>query len=175
MITVAKIISGGQTGADRGGLDSAMECGIPHGGWCPKGRRAEDGTIPERYNLVESASSNYLDRTEQNVIDSHATLVFSHGRPTGGSLKTIEFCQKHHRPCLHVDLDSSRDDGAIARSIGSWFIGGGLQMAGSPTPPPNPVVNVAGSRESKAPGIQERVGRIMTKLLTGTEYLAGGE
>ena len=101
---VAKIISGGQTGADRGGLDAAIEIGVPHGGWCPKGRRAEDGTIPPIYDLGEMRSSSYVSRTEQNVIDSHATVVLTCGPPTGGSRKTIEFADTHQRPCLQVDL-----------------------------------------------------------------------
>ena len=160
----SKIVSGGQTGADRGGLDAAIDLGVPHGGWCPRGRKAEDGTIPSRYDLVEMRSSSYLGRTEQNVIDSHATVVFTCGPPTGGSKKTIDFANKHQRPCLQVDL-SDPDVGAIAEEILKWLSGGGLQSASVPVPPPNPVVNVAGSRESKAPGIQGRVRDIVKLVL----------
>ena len=67
---VSKIISGGQTGADRGGLDAAIELEIPYGGWCPKGRLSEDGVIPNKYKLNEMPSKDYLKRTEQNVIDA---------------------------------------------------------------------------------------------------------
>lgn len=73
---ITKIISGGQTGADRGGLDAAIHCGIPHGGWCPKGRIAEDGVIPADYYLNEMASPEYLPRTKANVVDSDATVIF---------------------------------------------------------------------------------------------------
>lgn len=82
---ISKIVSGGQTGADRGGLDAAIELGIPHGGWCPKGRKSEDGVIPEKYLLKEMSSADYLKRTEQNVVDSDATVIFTYGQPTGGS------------------------------------------------------------------------------------------
>ena len=72
---ITKIISGGQTGADRGGLDAAMHCDWPHGGWCPKGRKAEDGVIPVEYHLTEMLTSAYLPRTQANVIDSDATVI----------------------------------------------------------------------------------------------------
>ena len=83
---IDKIVSGGQTGADRAALDVALELGLSTGGWIPRGRRAEDGAIPERYEeLVESDSESYERRTELNVRDSDATVVFSFGPPTGGS------------------------------------------------------------------------------------------
>ena len=101
---IAKIISGGQTGADRGGLHAAIEAGVRHGGWCPKGRKAEDGVIPAKYRLVEHESADYVARTEANVIDSHCTVVFALGKPTGGSKKTVALAEKHQRPYLCVDL-----------------------------------------------------------------------
>ena len=104
MVETIKIVSGGQTGADRGGLDAAIELGIPHGGWCPKGRLAEDGCIPYKYLLEEMASADYLKRTEQNVIDSDATIIFTFEKPTGGSKRTLGFTKKHNRPCLCADL-----------------------------------------------------------------------
>jgi|APSaa5957512622_1039677.scaffolds.fasta_scaffold05137_6 hypothetical protein len=171
---VVKVVSGGQTGADRGGLDAAISLGIPHGGWCPKGRLAEDGGIPSKYGLVETRSRSYLARTEQNVVDSHLTLIFTHGQPSGGSKRTVDFAVKHCRPWLHADLDQ-QDDKAIARGILEWLSGGGLECPSVPTPPANPVVNVAGSRESKAPGIQERVAKIMTLVLNWPEYPPHGE
>ncbi|NLX13574.1 MAG: hypothetical protein GXY44_07975 [Phycisphaerales bacterium] len=76
---IIKIVSGGQTGADRGGLDPAIWCELPYGGWCPKGRRAEDGVIPARYQLQETPSNGYLARTEANVVDSDATAIFTYG------------------------------------------------------------------------------------------------
>ena len=80
---IIKIVSGGQTGADRGGLDASIHCELPHGGWCPKGRKAEDGRIPDKYQLVEMSTSDYLSRTEANVVDSDATVVFTDKAATG--------------------------------------------------------------------------------------------
>src|SRR5258705_210532 len=100
---VQKIMSGAQTGADRAALDWAIEHGVPHGGWCPKGRPAEDGPIDLRYQLQETPSSSYPQRTEWNVRDSDGTAVFSIGEIlTGGSKKTIELARKHGRPVLHL-------------------------------------------------------------------------
>jgi len=79
---LTKIISGGQTGADRAALDAAIDLGIPHGGWIPKGRNAEDGTLPDKYQLQEMPTASYPKRTEQNVIDSDGTLILSHGNLT---------------------------------------------------------------------------------------------
>jgi hypothetical protein len=103
---IPKIVSGGQTGADRAALDWAIEHGIPHGGWCPKGRLAEDGEIPKRYDLQEMRSKDYLKRTEQNIIDSDGTVIFSM-KPnlTGGSKRTAEFALKHQKPLLHIHGD----------------------------------------------------------------------
>lgn len=103
-----KIISGGQTGADRAALDWAIEHGIPHGGWCPKGHKAEDGIIDRRYQMKETPRSGYAQRTEWNVSDAHGTVVFSiAARLTGGSKKTFALAHKHHKPLLHL----SREDG----------------------------------------------------------------
>jgi hypothetical protein len=77
---INKIISGGQTGADRAALDFALKFNIPHGGWIPKGRIAEDGPLPAKYQLQEMPTSSYPKRTEQNVIDSDGTLIFSRGK-----------------------------------------------------------------------------------------------
>jgi hypothetical protein len=97
------IVSGGQTGADRAALDWAMAHDIRHGGWCPKGRLAEDGPIDPRYQLKETPSSDYSQRTEWNVRDSDGTVVFSI-KPmlTGGSKKTVDLARKHGKPVLHI-------------------------------------------------------------------------
>jgi len=84
-----KIISGGQTGADRAGLDAAMELNIPIGGWCPKGRKAEDGPIADKYPLQETTSGDYRVRTEKNVKDSEGTIIFTIGKPTGGIMCSL--------------------------------------------------------------------------------------
>jgi len=84
-----KIISGGQTGADRAALDFAIGFDIPHGGWIPKGRKTEDGVLPDKYKLKEMPTASYPKRTEKNVLDSDGTLILSHGKLTGGSALTV--------------------------------------------------------------------------------------
>ncbi len=109
---IQKIISRGQTGADRAALDWAIAHGIPHGGWCPAGRRAEDGVIPERYYLRETPARRYQQRTQWNVRDSDATLIISlSAELIGGSLATGEWANKMNRPCSHVyPCNEWRDD-----------------------------------------------------------------
>ncbi len=88
---IEKIISGGQTGADRAALDVAIKLGIPHGGWIPKCRPTENGRLPDKYKLKEMPNKSYPKRTEQNVIDSDGALIITHGKLTGVSKLT----QKH--------------------------------------------------------------------------------
>ncbi|MFW2368448.1 MAG: putative molybdenum carrier protein [Desulforhopalus sp.] len=99
-----KIISGGQTGVDRAGLDAAIKFSIPHGGAIPRGRRTEDGVLPEYYNLTELSSTSYPARTEKNVVDADATVIFSHGPLSNGSLLTKKKALLYKRPVLHLDL-----------------------------------------------------------------------
>ncbi len=171
---VSKIVSGGQTGADRGGLDAAIELGVPHGGWCPKNRKAEDGTIPAKYILNEMPSADYLKRTEQNVIDSDATVIFTYGKPTGGSKRTVDFCKKHSKLYLCLDLSIMLDTRAADKLLaflenqhGGMLL---LPVERMPKVPENPVLNIAGSRESKAPGIQLRVKNVIVLALSGKVY-----
>src|SRR4030042_6079458 len=95
-----KILSGGQTGADRSALDVAIALGISHGGWCPRGRLAEDGRIPDRYQLRETDYREYAVRTEQNVVDSDATLILCSGVLSGGTELTLRLAERHHGPHL---------------------------------------------------------------------------
>ena len=98
-----KIVSGGQTGVDRAALDFAMAKGIPHGGWCPLARWAEDGPIASLYHLTETPSADPQQRTEWNVRDSDGTVILSIAAElTGGSRKTAEFARQHQKPCLHL-------------------------------------------------------------------------
>jgi hypothetical protein len=153
---IAKMVSGGQTGADRGGLNAAIWCELPYGGWMPKGRKAEDGVIPHKYEgLKETSSADYLARTEANVVDSDATLVFCFGLPTGGSKKTVDYAEKHGKPCLAVDL--GEDKGETLERICA-YISGIADKSG--------VLNVAGSRESKIPGIERAVAAMMTDVIS---------
>ena len=92
---ITKIVLGGQTGADRAALDVAIEEGIPHAGWIPKGRKAEAGPLPERYQLKEMPTEEYPKRTEQKVIDSDGTLIISHGELTRGSENPRKLAEKH--------------------------------------------------------------------------------
>jgi len=166
-MSIAKIVSGGQTGADRGGLDAALYCDVPQGGWCPKGRKAEDGRIPVKYELQEMGTTDYVARTEANVVDSDATVIFTEKGATGGSLRTLEFCVKHRKPWHEVVLTATPREKAV-KDIVAW-------LAGDPTlnayedyvasPPAACVLNVAGSRESKCPGIADAVMRILVDVL----------
>src|SRR5437773_12578103 len=100
-----KVISGGQTGVDRAALDAAQELGLDCGGWCPRGRRAEDGRIPDRYPLRETASSDYPPRTAANVRDADATLVLTLGRGNSrGTALTRRLVEEQRKPVLEVDL-----------------------------------------------------------------------
>ncbi len=147
-MSIEKIVSGGQTGADRAGLDWAISHDIPQGGWCPKGRRAEDGNIPPQYQLTETPSSNYLQRTEWNVRDSDGTLVFTLDRElAGGSLRTAMFAKKHGKPCLHVHPGLSYN---IAADVLRFVNDNSIK-----------VLNIAGTRGSKEP----HVGKFVKKVL----------
>jgi hypothetical protein len=139
---IDKIVSGGQTGVDRAGLDVAIALGMPHGGWCPKGRKAEDGTIPTIYQLKETPKTDYTQRTEWNVRDSDGTLILTRGQPTGGTATTIKLAAAHDKPCLVIDLLSS----PARESVSAWVAGNDIR-----------VLNVAGPRESGCPGIHKQV------------------
>ena len=117
---IEKIISGGQTGADRAALDFALKCSIPHGGWIPKGRITEEGPLPDKYHLKEMPTASYPARTEQNVIDSDGTLIFSRGKPTGGTDYTRKMVLKHKKQLLHIDLNLNTSYDA-ANLIFSWI------------------------------------------------------
>jgi hypothetical protein len=108
-----KIISGGQTGVDRGALDAALQFGLECGGWCPAGRLAEDGMIPERYPVMELTDGGYAERTAQNVADSDGTLIISNREPIGGTRETVERCLEMQKPYLIIDCKMVPADLAI--------------------------------------------------------------
>lgn len=144
------IHSGGQTGVDRAALDAALAAGVPVGGWCPLGRRAEDGPIPARYPLRETPTPNYAERTQWNVRDADATLILTRGTPTGGTATTLEATDALGKPRFVVDLKREMDVAPAA----TW-----LRASGAT------VLNVAGPRESTAPGIYADTFRFVTQLL----------
>jgi hypothetical protein len=146
---VKRIVSGGQTGVDRAALDVALSLGIEHGGWCPRGRLAEDGTIPARYLLTETASSDYAERTEKNVLDSDGTLILYRGRLSGGTSLTRSLAQWYRKPCITFDLEKRVNVGRAQR----WLDENKIR-----------VLNVAGPRESSAPGIYDEALAYLTRL-----------
>ncbi len=150
-----RIVSGGQTGVDRAALDVAMELGITHGGWCPRGRLAEDGRIPAKYQLVETGSPQYSVRTERNVLDSDATLILYRGRPSGGTELTARLADRHGKPRRNVDLDKPPDPDQVRRWLQEHKPG---------------ILNVAGPRECQNPGIAAQAAEYLRMVLAG-----GGE
>jgi hypothetical protein len=148
-LALTRILSGGQTGVDRAALDLALELGIPCGGWCPLGRRAEDGIIPTCYPLVETPTADYPQRTEWNVRDADATLVLTYGEPTGGTALTIDITRQLGKPCHVVDLASK----ARIASVRSWLTNHQVH-----------VINVAGPRESTCPGSYKMARRFLNRL-----------
>jgi len=160
-------VSGGQTGADRGGLEAAIYCHVPHGGWCPKGRKAEDGVIPPAYQLTERPSADYMARTKANVVDSDATIIFTDGPLSGGSSKTAAYARHLKKPFYVVDLNRTNHKKTID-AIVRWLNGEAtLNHDGNDNarPPLVCVLNVAGSRESQVPGMQETVFQLMVEVL----------
>lgn len=146
-----KIISGGQTGADRAALDFAIEHGLPHGGWCAAGRRAEDGPIGRRYQLKETPSSGYVQRTEWNVRDSDGTVVFSVASILqGGSKKTVSLAHKHGKPVLRI----SRDGGPASpdQELLTFIRENSIK-----------ILNVAGPRGSKEPEVGAFVREVLAR------------
>lgn len=151
---IKRVVSGGQTGADRAGLDAALERGLAIGGWVPKGRAAEDGVIPDRYTgLVETESADPAVRTALNVRDSDATLIVSRGPLSGGSLLTKREAIRQNRPVLHLDLDALTYAEAVTR-LRNW-----LRDADPAT------LNVAGPRASHDEAIAGLVAAVLREVL----------
>ncbi len=149
---VTKIVSGGQSGVDRAALDVALALGISCGGWCPRGRRAEDGRIADHYPLQETEGKKYSFRTGLNVRDSDATLILNTGLLEGGTGLTRVLAAKLHRPCLVVELDRKADLHQVQQWLQEYSV---------------EVLNVAGPRESKRPGVYELSVGYLTQLLSG--------
>lgn len=150
-----KIVSGGQTGVDRAALDAALACGLPVGGWCPAGRRAEDGGIPARYPLVETPSEKYPQRTSWNVRDSDATLILTLRELDSGSRLTARIAERLGKPCVVASLNAHPDTIRLAELF--------------PTTLDEVVLNIAGPRESRCPGIYARSFGFLVTLLRQRE------
>ncbi len=145
-----QIVSGGQSGVDRAALDVGLALGLPVGGWCPKGRRAEDGRIADRYPLVETPERNYQTRTRRNVEDSDGTLILNLGKLDGGTALTVAHARQIGKPCLVVALE----EGIEPATFRDWLKENSIT-----------VLNVAGPRESKRPGVYRAAVRYLKVLL----------
>jgi hypothetical protein len=160
-VTVTRIISGGQTGVDRGALLAARDLGLMRGGWAPRGWRAEDGAIPAEFRdgMKESRAWYYPYRTRLNVEDGDGTLVLSFEELTAdsGSMLTTQIARKLGKRCLHMTIDKMQHSVGAA-IVRGWLMGSEIR-----------VLNVAGPRESKAPGIQEQSRAVLVALLGGTK------
>ena len=148
---LTRIVSGGQTGVDRAALDVALRLGLACGGWCPKGRKAEDGPLRERYPLKETPSAAYAQRTRWNVRDSDGTMALNRGTLRGGTAMTVELARRLRKPCLILDLDTPADKTTIRK----WLAVSGIE-----------VLNVAGPRESQQPGIYRQTSAFLENSLT---------
>ena len=154
---IRRIVSGGQTGADRAALDTASEFDIETGGWVPRGRRAEDGRVPERYpSMRETESAEPAVRTECNVRDSDGTVVFSHGEVSGGTKWTVEVSGRLRKPLLCLDLSTQPVEAAANRLL-EWTAAMGIE-----------VLNVAGPRASEDAEIHSAVRAVLGLALGGT-------
>lgn len=151
MSRLVRIVSGGQTGVDRAALDAAIALGLPHGGWCPAGRRAEDGPISRKYLLRETRSPKYGVRTRRNVRDSDGTLILHRGELSGGTELTRRIAIELNRPLLIIDLDAPPELELVRRWIEEQEIR---------------VLNVAGPRESSSPGIGQSAFSFLSGLLS---------
>jgi len=153
-LALAKVVSGGQTGVDRAALDAAREAGLPVGGWCPLGRRAEDGPIDPAYPLSETPDPGYEQRTEWNVREADATLILNWGPLEGGTALTVDFLASAGRSYLLIQLDEDPDPERVRQ----WLREGGFET-----------LNVAGPRASKAPRIYEAAHKLLMEVFAGED------
>ena len=149
-IKILRIVSGGQTGVDRAALEVALALDLPTGGWCPKGRIAEDGIIAARYPLLETRTADYYERTRKNVEDSDGSLILLDGPISGGTAYTKDCAVSLKRPHLVLDVN----DEVTQKHFWDWVNKHDIKT-----------LNIAGPRESKCPGIYERAKLLLNTLL----------
>lgn len=147
---IKKVISGGQTGADRAALDVALSMGLAAGGWCPAGRLADDGPIDTRYPLQETANIDHTVRTENNVRDSDGSLILHCGDPRGGTAYAIEMARQLHKPVLVVDLTAPPSAEEFCHWVGKHDV---------------QTIHIGGQRESSAPGIYRQAFALISEYL----------
>lgn len=152
-MSLRKIISGGQTGIDRGALDAALSHQFPCGGWCPQGRKAEDGVISDSYPLKELPGGDYDDRTLKNVEESDGTVIIYFSEIFGGTAKTYNDCQKINKPCILIDADKLNKSEAVLLLV--EFINQNNIV----------ILNVAGPRGSEAQYAYDYSFSIISSLL----------
>lgn len=149
---MTRVISGGQTGCDRAGLDAALALGIEIGGWCPRGRRANDGQIPDIYPLIEMNSAAYPPRTRMNVLRADATLLFRWGSLTPGSSQTAWCAISEDKKLIEVELEDLVE-------LSYEYVRQRMRRVN--------VLNVAGPSEESRPGIYNQALDFVTKVLGG--------
>lgn len=148
---IKKIISGGQTGVDQGALEAALSLNISLGGFCPNGRICENGIIPDKFQLIETESKDYSDRTEKNIINSDATLILTtKNKLSGGTYLTKILTNRHKKPCLILNLKEEMDKKAFSEWINNNKV---------------KILNIAGPRESKEKGIYAKTIIYLKELL----------
>jgi len=152
---LAKIITGGQTGVDRGALDAALEHRFPCGGWCPPGRLAEDGPIDSFYPLTEMKTGGYEERTRRNVEDADGTVVIYFGELEGGTALTVEQCVLRNKPYELInaeELTASEAAKLVVAFIETRSVS---------------ILNVAGPRESRVPSARGYSREVIGRVLAG--------
>ena len=150
---IKQILSGCQTGADIAGIDAAIALNFPYGGWVPRGRRTETGPLDAKYVVREMPTNGYPPRTRQNIIDSDGTVIFTHGKLTGGSALTRKLAIEQKRPWLHLDMNDHTVDGAVENLL-SWMESEDVE-----------VLNVAGRSGSKDHKIYGVVFSVIKKMV----------
>jgi putative molybdenum carrier protein len=159
-VALSKIVSGGQTGVDRGALDAALEHRFPCGGWCPPGRLAEDGAIPLAYPVTEMEHGGYEQRTRRNVLESDGTVVIYFGCLEGGTEYTAQQCKLLGKPYILIDADETPQTRAadlIANFVTAYSVG---------------TLNVAGPRQSKAPAAHAYAYKVISLLLDASAVIS---